>query len=54
MMQLLSCEHNSVPVLPPEFSECRQLTELNLGFNNFEIMPEGIKTITSLQVRALR
>ena len=50
VMQLLSCEHNCIPVLPPEFSHCRSLTELNMGFNAFEIMPEVIKGITGLQV----
>lgn len=49
-MQLLSCEHNCIPVLPPEFSHCRSLTELNMGFNAIEIMPEVIKGITALQV----
>jgi Leucine-rich repeat (LRR) protein len=53
-LQLLSCENNCIPVLPPEFRECRQLTEVNLGCNAFEIMPEGIKNITTLQVMALQ
>lgn len=54
LLQLLSCENNCIPVLPPEFSGCRLLTEVNLGCNAFEIMPEGIKTITTLQVMAVR
>jgi hypothetical protein len=53
--QLLGCEHNCIPVLPSEFSNCRSLTEVNLGFNAIEIMPEVLKGITTLQVmRCLR
>jgi hypothetical protein len=48
--QVLGCEHNCIPVLPPEFANCRSLTELNMAFNAIEIMPEVLKGITALQV----
>jgi hypothetical protein len=50
LLQLLSCEHNCIPILPPEFSSCSLLTEVNFGFNAFEIMPEALKGITTIQV----